>query len=352
MMNSKSVDRRTFISKGILLSAGLFGILRSEGAAPKAHVMTVTGMIDAPAMKQTLVHEHILVDFIGAEDVNPPRWEREAVIEKVLPYLQEAKNAGCNTLVDCTPNYLGRDVVLLKQLSEKTGLYILTNTGYYGGSDHKFLPAHAFTETAAQLSERWVREWQQGIDGTPVKPGFMKISVNPSHLSDVSLKLITAAALTHLKTGLTIASHTGPAQPALEQIEVLKSHRIDPSAFIWVHAQNESDHSNYLNAIQEGAWVSLDGLREENVQDYVAKLTQLKKDKCLHRVLVSHDAGWYDPGKPDGGEFRQLTTLFRRLVPALEQEGFAEADIMQLIQQNPTSAFVIGTKKLRKKRRL
>src|SRR5690606_7987936 len=136
-------------------------------------------------------------------------------------------NAGCQTLVDCTPNYLGRDVGLLKLLSEKTGLYVITNTGYYGGSNHKFLPSQAFTENAEQLAARWIREWQQGIDGTPIKPGFMKISVNPDHLSDISLKLIKAAALAHLKTGLTIASHTGPAVPAFEQMEVLKTHRVD-----------------------------------------------------------------------------------------------------------------------------
>lgn len=351
MMNSKSPDRRTFIKQSFLLTSALFGVSRSDGAAPKNRIMTVTGMIDPSAMKQTLVHEHILVDFIGAEEVNPPRWDRDAVMQKVLPYLQEVKSAGCNTLVDCTPNYLGRDVALLKQLSERVGLYILTNTGYYGGSDHKFLPPNAFTESAEQLSDRWLREWHHGIDGTPVRPGFMKISVNPSHLSDVSLKLITAAALTHLKSGLTIASHTGPAQPAFQQIEVLKLHRVDPSAFIWVHAQNEADHSEYVRAVHEGAWVSLDGLREENVADYVTRLTRLKKDKCLHRVLVSHDAGWYDPAKPDGGEFRPFTTLFRKLIPALEQEGFAETDILQLIQLNPANALVIGVKKLRRKRK-
>ena len=344
-------SRRAFIKHGILLGAGMASALKSVAAADKKRqVMTVTGAIDATVMRLTLVHEHILVDFIGAEEINPPRWDREEVMKKALPYLEELKRAGCQTLVDCTPNYLGRDVVLLKQLSEKTGLFIVTNTGYYGGSDNKFLPPHAFTESAEQLSQRWVDEWQQGIDGTPIRPGFMKISVNPSHLSDISLKLIQAAALTHLKTGLTIASHTGPAIPAFEQMEVLKSNRIDPAAFIWVHAQNEADHNQYIKAAREGAWVSLDGLSEKNIQDYLEKLTHLKREKCLHRVLMSHDAGWYDPEKSDGGEFREFTVLFRKMIPAMEQEGFSEAEIMQIIQENPANALAMGVKKLKKKR--
>jgi phosphotriesterase-related protein len=347
----KQYNRRAFLRRGLLLSAGMVGILKSGFAADKRkHVMTVTGMISASSMRNTLAHEHILVDFIGAEEINPPRWDREEVIKKVLPYLEEARNAGCHTLIDCTPNYLGRDVVLLKQISEKSGLLIVTNTGYYGGSDNKFLPSHTFSETADQLSKRWINEWHHGIDGTRIKPGFMKISVNPDHLSEVSLKLIQAAALTHLKTGLTIASHTGPAIPAFEQIEILKTNKINPAAFIWVHAQNESDPAQYVKAVQEGAWVSLDGLNADNVQDYLQKLLQLKKEKCLHRILLSHDAGWYDPGKPDGGEFREFTALFRKLIPAMEQEGFVEAEILQLIQKNAENAFSIGVKKWKKKR--
>lgn len=350
MTRTTPLDRRHFLKQGIMLGAGVMTFLKAEAAVKKQTVMTVKGPIDATSMGQTLAHEHILVDFIGAKDISPSRWDREVVFDKVFPYLEEAKRAGCQTLIDCTPNYLGRDVALLKDLSEKSGLHIITNTGYYGGSDHKYLPAHAFSETAEQLSRRWIREWEDGIDGTPIKPGFIKISVNTSHLSDVSLKLIQAAALTHLKTGLTIASHTGPSTPAFEQIESLKINGVDPSAFIWVHAQNESDKDQYVKAAREGAWVSLDGLRADNIEQYISKLLHLKQAKALHRVLISHDAGWYDPAKADGGEFREYTVLFRKLIPALEQEGFAESEVMQLIRINPANAFRISVKKWKKKR--
>lgn len=345
-------DRRRFIRKALLLSAGAIGIMRSGTAADKKkHIMTVTGMIPASAIRYTLAHEHILVDFIGAEEVNPPRWDREEVIKKVLPFLEEVREAGCHTLVDCTPNYLGRDVVLLKQLSERAGLNIVTNTGYYGGSDNKYLPAHAFNETAAQLSQRWIAEWEHGIDGTPIRPGFIKISVNPSHLSDTSLKLIQAAALTHRKTGLTIASHTGPAVPAVEQIEILKANKVDPAALIWVHAQDEKDSSHYVTASREGAWISLDGLRDDNMETYLEKLLHLKREKCLHKVLLSHDAGWYDPAKTDGGSIRGYTVLFKKMIPAMEQEGFVETEILQLIQHNPAQAYAIGVRKLKRRRK-
>lgn len=343
--------RRDFFRHALMATATTVPVMNMLAAPKKKmQVMTVTGMIDASAMRQTLIHEHVLVDFIGAEEINPPRWDREKVMEKALPYLTEVKNAGCQTFVDCTPNFLGRDVGLLKQLSEKTGMFFITNTGYYGGSNHKFLPSQVFTETADQLAARWVREWQDGIDGTPIKPGFIKISVNAGHLSDVSIKLINAAALTHLKTGLTICSHTGPATPAFEQIELLKSRRIDPSAFVWVHSQNEPDVTQHIKAARDGAWVSIDGLRENNIDQYVSILKVMKGEKCLHRVLISHDGGWYDPDEPDGGPFTPFTILFRKMIPALEQEGFSESEILQLIQDNPANAFAIGVRKLKRKK--
>jgi phosphotriesterase-related protein len=172
----------------------------------------------------------------------------------------------------------------------------------------------------------------------------MKISVNPGKLSDVSKKLVHASAITHLKTGLTIASHTGPAIAALEEIEILKQEGVHPSAFIWVHAQNEENKDLYDQAIKEGAWVSLDGLNDNNLDEYVSMLTSLNQKKLLDHVLISHDAGWYDPANPQA-EFRGYTVLFKKLIPALLNDGFAQSDIDQLIVSNPREAFAVRLRK-------
>ena len=308
-------------------------------------VMTVNGAIPAARIGVSLIHEHILVDFIGAEKYDPKKWDHDEVIKKILPYLHELKQSGCDTMVECTPAYLGRDALLLQKLSKLSGLRIITNTGYYGGSVNKFLPSHAFTETEHQLADRWIKEYKHGIEGSGIRPGFIKISVNDTHLSEISKKLIRAAALCHLATGLTIASHTGPAVPALEEIEIIQSLGVAPEAFIWVHAQNEKDLEQYIVAARAGTWVSLDGLRDENVDQYAELLAFMKKQKFLHRVLVSHDAGWYEPDKPDGGKIRGYTTLFKNLIPTLKKNGFTEQDVTQVLQQNPSKAFAIDIRK-------
>ena len=145
-----------------------------------------------------------------------------------IPML-EAKRAGVKSIFDCTPNFLGRDVALLQMLSKQSGITIVTNTGYYGAVGNKYLPAWAHSESDEQLAARWIKEFQEhGIDNTSVKPGFVKISVDATNggLTEIHKKLVRAAALTHLKTGLTICSHTGPASAALEEIDILKSNGV------------------------------------------------------------------------------------------------------------------------------
>jgi phosphotriesterase-related protein len=281
----------------------------------------------------------MLVDFVGADSISPDRWNRDSVVAKVLPYLLEVKKHGVKTILDCTPSFLAKDPLLLKELSEKSGIRILTNTGYYGAVDGKYLPAHAFTESAQQLADGWIDEFENGIEGTGIKPGFIKISVNEADtLSPIDQKLVRAAAITHLNTGLTIASHTGTWKTAIQEVQILQEMGVEPSEFVWVHAQAEQDFQNYVKAAEMGVWISLDGIGW-SIDEYVDRLVFAKEKGLMHRILISHDAGWYDPAKPNGGDFQPFTNIFEKLIPALNEKGFSQSDWNQLLIENPKQAF-------------
>lgn len=316
------------------------------GYGQSGEVMTVKGPIPSSDLGKTLVHEHVLVDFIGAEKTGNHRWKEDEVVQVVLPFLKEIKNEGVNTFIENTPAYIGRDPELLKSLSHSTGIHFLTNTGYYGASDNKFLPEHAFKESADELSRRWIKEWEEGINGTGIKPGFIKIGVNPGTLSELHQKLIIAAAKTHLKTGLVIASHTGPAQPAFEQLELLLKEGVSPQAFIWVHAQSEKDIKKHVEMAEKGAWISLDGLSEKNMDNYVNMLKNLRDHGFLSHILLSQDAGWYSPGEEKGGGFRAYNTVTSKFVPLLRGRGFSQDEIHKILIENPARAFEIRIRAL------
>jgi phosphotriesterase-related protein len=332
--------------KPFLLSFCLIIFLLQCKTEKDGIIMTVNGPVSSREMGVSLIHEHILVDFIGADSTTDRRWNKGKVIERAMPFLKQIKDLGCQTLVECTPEFLGRDPLLLKSLSGSTGLNILTNTGYYGAVNNKYIPQYAFTESADQLAARWILEWDNGIDGTGIKPGFIKIGVASGNLSDMHKKLVTAAARTHLKTGLTIASHTGPAIPAFEQLEILKNEGVNPDAFIWVHAQAEKDMSNHIKAARTGAWIGLDGLNDKNLADYVRIIKNLRENKLLNKIFLSHDAGWYRPGEENGGEYRGYTAIFEKLIPLLQKENFTRQEIRQLLISNPAKAFTIGVRRI------
>ena len=81
-----------------------------------------------------------------------------------------------------------------------------------------------------------------------VRPGFIKLGFNGGALSEVERKLIRAGAAAHRATGLTIGAHTGPAVAAYEQLAELEAAGVHPSAWIWIHAQNETDPARYNDA--------------------------------------------------------------------------------------------------------
>ncbi len=110
-----------------------------------------------------LVHEHVLVDFVGADRIRPGRYDRDEVFRIARPKLEEVRRFGCQRLLECTPNFLGRDPELLARLSDVTGLEIWSNTGLYGAAAHKFVPAFARSESAEQLAKRWIAETREAL---------------------------------------------------------------------------------------------------------------------------------------------------------------------------------------------
>ncbi|MGN6495552.1 MAG: phosphotriesterase family protein [Agriterribacter sp.] len=339
------MKRSEFIRSGIALSVPLLVGYNTlgNGYANGDYIMTVNGPIDPSKLGFTLSHEHILVDFIGADKVSPDRYNQEEVFNTALPFLKQCVKNGGKAMVECTPEWLGRDAVLLQKLSAASGLHIITNTGYYGAAKEKFLPGHAYTDSAKQLAARWIDEWKNGIKNTGIRPGYIKSGVDAYPLSDMQHKLVEAAALTHLATGLTFGIHTGNGKAALEEMKIIEATGVKPSAWVWIHAQSEADRAIHISIAKRGGWLSFDGFNKNGLAQYISFLKDMKAEGLLNKALVSHDAGWYDVGKAGGGNYRSYNEIFTDLLPALRKEGFTEGDIQQVFVKNPATALAIKT---------
>ena len=82
------MKRRTFLSRvgvaAVAAAAGTRGRMAEVEKGGGRWIQTVRGKIAAEELGQTLAHEHVLVDFIGAEQVSPTRYDAEEVFRVQL----------------------------------------------------------------------------------------------------------------------------------------------------------------------------------------------------------------------------------------------------------------------------
>jgi phosphotriesterase-related protein len=262
----------------------------------------------------------------------------------MLPLLKQLKKRGVTAFIDCTPAYIGRDPRVLKQLAQETGLHIVTNTGYYGGGDDKFVPKHAYGATPDQLADLWVREWIHGIEDTGVKPGFMKVGIDEikgssDRLSPIDEKLVRASARASRRTNLAVTCHTGGGPAGLTATKIFIEERADSGRFIVAHSDGHGLPINRAVAAL-GAWVSFDGIGRQPLESHL-KLVHAMTEKHASRLLLSQDSGWYWVGQQNGGEVRNFNYLSDVFLPALHNSGISEATIRKLMVENPANAFAI-----------
>ena len=323
-------------------------------SAPTRHVHTVTGPVASSQLGRTLVHEHVLLDFVGAAKLAPGRYSRDEAFAVIRPHLIEAGAAGVTTLVDATPEHLGRDVVLLRRLSASTGVHIVASTGIYAARGEQYVPGYARIETAEQLARRFAREIERGIGATGIRAGVIKTGVNPKSdapLREIEKKIAKAAALAHLATGAAVECHTDQGHAAIQQLEIFAAAKAPPGAFIWIHAHEEKDHAFRLRVARGGGWVDLDGVRTGRLSNphtsldwHIECLGRLKQAGLLDRVLLSQDAGWFQVGEPRGGPFHPYTFLLMTFLPMMRASGFSDAEIDRLLIRNPAMALAANSK--------
>lgn len=335
--------RRQFLAEIACLALGPLAAVRTAAAAGAPFIQTVRGPVPASDLGMTLAHEHVMCDFIGAAETRRSRWEVDAVVRRMQPVLAAARERGVRGFVDCTPAWIGRDPRVLQQLAQAAGLHIITNTGYYGGAGDKYVPAHAYTESADQLADRWVREWVEGIEDAGVKPGFIKTGVDEiaegAALSAIDEKLVRASALASKRSGLAVVCHTGGGPAGLAAVKTFLREQGEPDRFIVAHADGHGLPVN-REVASLGAWVSFDGLSRRPTDEHLTLVLAMTQ-KHAGRLLLSHDNGWYWVGQENGGEVRDFNHLTDIFLPALRAAGGPETLIRQLTVENPARAFGI-----------
>jgi phosphotriesterase-related protein len=230
-------------------------------------VETVTGPIDGGELGTTLIHEH-LRNRDEAVEVQWPTYAETAEEEPphtVAPgghyeiAVREAKAAvdlGVKTIGEPTAMFLGRDVNLMRRVSEETGLQIVPCTGIYT-YDH--LPQFFLNRSADQIADLFVADIEQGIQGTDIKAAFIKCAADEPGVTENIEKVHRAVARASIRTGAPIMAHSRPASnTAPRQIEIFEEEGVDLSKVQMAHTGDSDDLDYIERVLEKGVWIGLD----------------------------------------------------------------------------------------------
>ena len=302
-------------------------------------ISTVLGEISPDELGITLTHEHIVCASPAMVSAFGNKWmERERVVEKAVTLLTEARREfGVSSIVDATPVDLCRDISILREVSEKSGVNILCSTGIYHG-DVPFLQG----KKPERLSKTFIDECINGIADTGVRPAVLKCATDTQGVTEINeITLLTMAAV-QSETGLPLIAHNNfYANTAEAQTKVLKHGGADMSRTVIAHASDCKDIPYLEGILSYGCYLGFDRIYPEAYEWQAAVIWELIKRGYADRLLLSHDyCAFIDFGDYDGvfqykRAKRDYSTVSKLLLPELCRLGATEDKISLLTVENP-----------------
>jgi phosphotriesterase-related protein len=254
----------------------------------------------------------------------------------MAPQVRAAMDVGVTALVECSTGGVGRRADLDLAVSRATGLPIAVPTGIYR---EPWIPDWARGARSAELEDWMSGELDDQIEASGVRAAWIKLSAGDDGITPLEERILRAAAAVSRRTGATIGSHTIRGRVAHEQLHTLDGAGVDPARFIWIHTQAEPDHALHLEMARRGAWLSYDDIGARDDVEVVEMVLRVLEAGFGSQLLLSHDAGWFDPAQPGGGTPRGYTHLVTALLPALRAAGVDDATLHRLTHDNPFNAY-------------
>ena len=249
-------------------------------------IKTVLGNISENEIGITLSHEHIccyseyLYTMAEKDYLN-----KERLLEVAVQYLKELKlKYGLTTFVDCTPVNIGRDIELLKKVSEKSGVNIVCSTGFYYTEEPLF-----YNLDIDSISKYLT------LDAEKNNAGIIKCAVENEFISESDEKLLKAVAKAQLQLNIPIVVHTNANNKnGIKALEILLECGVKPQCITIGHL-SDTDDLEYIKQIANlGCFIGFDRLYDDFSDEYIKKEVNKIIELCdfgyADKIILSHDA--------------------------------------------------------------
>jgi phosphotriesterase-related protein len=295
------------------------------------------------------MHEHIVIRDHNVVVNYPHLFDRRAAIEESADWLAKLRERGVGAVVDLTTVDLGRDIGFMEEVSRLSGMPVIAATGIW-----KAPPAYFVRRDIETLVDCFRVDVEQGIAGTGVKAGIIKLATDVEGLTPGIEMALRAGARAHRATGVPISTHTAVKHHTGDiQQRIFREEGVDLSRTIIGHSGDSRDLDYLKRLMENGSYIGMDrfGLTHSSVDSHpdldgrVATVAALCKAGYAERMVISHDASCCHEGfPPDHAILRNnrdwhLFFISDSVLPAFRAAGISEGEIQRMCVENPRRLF-------------
>lgn len=257
-------------------------------------IETVCGELDGNTVVKASAHEHLFADFHSPSDAGFMQVDWRDVTQTCINSIQELRRQDVNLFIDWTTKSLGRNTLMMRDISIQTDMNIVAATGFY----KQIIPNGYENLTIDKLAEHFYAELADGIEGTPIRAGFIKIATTEAGPTKDEIRIHRAAAIAANKAGAAIALHS-PYETATDTVmNILSQENFDLTRLVWGHAQC-SPVAAQLKQAERGVVLAFDGISTDNDaffhgptddESMLERIEILANAGFSNQILVSTDA--------------------------------------------------------------
>jgi phosphotriesterase-related protein len=307
--------------------------------------MTVSGPIPPERLGFTLPHEHTGIALWHVKD----RWDYwELTPDELLiaDELRDFRRRGGSSLVDLTLPGVGRDPERLRRLASSTGLNVVMGCGWYREA---YYPPEARIDRRSvdDLADELVREFEEGIAATGVRPGIIgEIGTDKPWLTAQEERVHRTAARAARRTGMAVTTHSVLSPVGLAQLRILVEEGLDPARVVIGHADSYPNLEHWVAILEAGANLQLDflgqrfGTEEAAEPRLIEMLVELLERGYADQLLLSQDVCHNAQLKANGGF--GYTYLQQHFLPRLRTAAVGEGEIARMTVENPRRILTIA----------
>ncbi len=230
--------------------------------------LTVNGPVVPAALGKVMMHEHLHSDIYDWENDRLITTEqpvtderRDYLMTDAVPLLQEARETyGLGAYCDVTmPPWRGWPD-LYTQASQASGVHIIMATGFYRElelgaywaktPDRQIWP---FVRQASveQLADMCIREISEGVHGTGIRAGCIKLGSSRAPMTPAETKAFIAGARAQKATGVHITTHCTQKGAETSQLTILDREGVDLRRVVIGHTAAHLADPGYRPTILE-----------------------------------------------------------------------------------------------------